>query len=525
MSNKPITVQPTWIKLQEHHVSLENNHSLRSLFYEDVQRFSRMSLSIPGLLFDYSKQYMNSETLDLLCALAQECSLSDEILKMQRGDQINQSENRAALHMALRDPQSYTFEIDGENISTFVRDTLDQIERITNKIRKNSNITDIVNIGIGGSELGPRTACRALENFSDGPCVHFLSNIDGSAVHALLKKLKPKNTIFIISSKSFTTDETLTNARSAKEWLSQSMPEPAISNHLLAITINTKAALDFGVTPENILPMRDWIGGRFSLWGAIGLPLALAVGFKNFKEFLCGAHTMDQHFIHAPFKNNIPVLLGLIGIWNHNFCGYKSLAMLPYAEDLEFFPLYIQQIDMESNGKSVMQNGEAPSCDTSPIVFGQAGTNAQHSFMQHLHQSEQITPSDFIIVAQPEHDLKSHHTRLISNALAQSKALMDGFENLTQPYKNFPGNRPSSTIVIDRLDPYHLGMLMAVYEHKIFVQGALWGINSFDQWGVELGKDIAKSIIKHIEETAPLSEIDISTQGLIHHILKKFKAS
>jgi glucose-6-phosphate isomerase len=520
MSNKPISQRAEWAALETHHAAIKTHH-MRDLFEKDPQRFDKLHIEIPGLLFDYSKQLINEETPELLCALALSADIHGAQSKMLAGEPLNASEGRAALHMALRGTGNAALTIAGENVADFVHDTLIKIETLSDKIRANPKITDIVNIGIGGSELGPRVVCRALQPYTDGPCVHFLSNIDGSAISDLLELLQPESTLFIIASKTFTTDETLTNACTAKAWLSQALSADKISDHLMAVTLNISAAKDFGVPPTHIVEMRDWIGGRFSLWGAVGLPIAIACGFENFQSLLEGAHVMDEHFLNAPFEKNIPVMLALIGVWNRNFCGHNALAVLPYAEDLEFFSTYVQQIDMESNGKSVTSNGHSAACATGPIVFGQSGTNAQHAFMQHLHQSEEIIPSEFILIAQMPHALPAHHARLIGNALAQSKALMEGHTNTAEPHRNFPGNRPSVSLVLDHLDPFHLGMLMALYEHKIFVQGVLWNINSFDQWGVELGKIIAQSLITHLEDDQAPKDSDSSTNALMAHILKK----
>ena len=495
---------------------------MKALFDQEPARFESFSASIPGFLFDYSKHKITTETKDALMELARARGIENRRDAMFSGKNVNGSENRPALHVALRGSCSKDLEIDGENVSDFVNATLQRMEALSETIRSNPNITDVVNIGIGGSDLGPRMAYKALRPHSNGPNIYFISNVDGSALHQRLQKLKAENTLFIISSKTFTTLETLTNSNTARDWLLESIDEEALGNHLIAITANNDAARDFGVDDEHIFPMRDWIGGRYSVWGAIGLPIAIACGFKTFKAMLDGAKAMDKHFVEAPLEDNIPVVMAMLGIWYRNFWNYPAQAVLPYSHDLREFPIYIQQLDMESNGKDVTQDGHALDHATGPLIFGEAGTNAQHTFMQLLHQSNEIIPADFIVAATPSHPHENHHQKLLGNVLAQSKALMEGQENEAEPHRAFSGNRPSSTFILDTLDGYHLGMLLAAYEHKIFVQGAVWGINSFDQWGVELGKTNASKIIEALENKKEIDNSDSSTTGLLAHFKQKF---
>lgn len=483
MSNNSRTEMPSWKALEAHHDALKGTR-IADLFAQNPARFSEFSAQHEGLLFDYSKTLSTSETLENLIALAKACDLEGWRDKLFSGEKINNSEDRAALHTLLRTPVDQIEEADHKS---FIAGVLDQIKTISTQLRE-SNITDVINIGIGGSDIGPHMACEALIPFADGPRTHFVSNIDGAHLQQTLAGLKPENTVFIISSKTFTTLETLTNARSALAWAGD-------TSRFYAVTTNAEEAQKFGIEQERILPLKDWIGGRYSVWSAIGLSLALQIGFESFERFLAGAHSIDQHFKTAPLDKNIPVLMALIGIWHRNFCDYDALAILPYAENLNRFPRYIAQLDMESNGKSMDREGRPVDYKTSPVVFGEAGTDGQHAFFQLLHQGTEIIPCDFVIIAQLERIVGEHHNWLLANAIAQTETLMHGNHGESAPpHQTFPGNRPSTSLVLDRLDPYHLGMLMALYEHKIFVQGALWNINSFDQWGVELGKKIAKNV-------------------------------
>ena len=521
MSNKTLIDLPSWQALKAHQESLSST-TIKALFDDDPKRFSVHHIEIDGLLFDFSKHAITEETVSNLCALARARNVESRRDRMVNGETINESESRAVLHMALRGSCADEVTIDGENVCAFVSDTLSQIKTLSKKIRENQKITDVVNIGIGGSDLGPRMAYKGLKPFADGPNIYFISNVDASGLDQRLKSLNPESTLFIIASKTFSTQETMENAKAAKDWLLESLDESTLAEHLIATTTNIEAAENFGVVPENILPLRDWVGGRYSVWGAIGLPLAIAIGFERFQKFLDGAKAMDTHFLNAPLEKNAPVLMAMLGVWYRNFWDRSAHAVLPYSHDLRDFPIYMQQLDMESNGKAIAQDGHDVGVETGPVVFGEAGTNCQHTFMQLLHQSAEIIPADFIVFANPSHTYFSHHEKLLGNALAQSKALMEGRENTQEPHRNFSGNRPSSTLVFDRLDAYHLGMLLALYEHKIFVQGVIWGINSFDQWGVELGKTLAQKTTKAIENKGENESFDTSTAGLCNHLAKKF---
>lgn len=476
-----------WKDLRAHEKTMRGVH-MRDLFKKDPNRFNSMHLRVDGIVFDYSRNLVTPETLKLLVDLAKSAGVAAWRDKMFAGEKINATEGRAAAHPVLRGSGNAAIKIDGENTQDFVQKSLAQIEAISAKIRGDKNITDVVNIGIGGSDLGPRIVYETLQPFNDGPRVYFVSNIDGARITTILKNLKPANTVFIVTSKTFSTMETLANGTTAKNWAKT-------TKNFYAVTSNVDAAKSFGIAAENILPMRDWIGGRTSLWSTVGLPIAIAAGFNNFKTLLAGAKAMDDHFLKQEFEKNMPVLMAVLGVWYRNFLGYHTHALLPYAHNLRKFPAYVQQLDMESNGKSVNRDGENVSYKTGPVIFGETGTNAQHAFMQLLHQGTDIIPADFIIVKNPDHDLAEHHRKLNANALAQAQSLMQGREKADKPYKKFDGNRPSSTLLLERLDPWHLGMLLALYEHRTFVQGIIWNINSFDQWGVELGKTLANELL------------------------------
>lgn len=524
MSSRILTERPEWQALQDHFNEMVPL-PLHDLFANDPRRFERFHLGLEGVVFDYSRNHVTEKTRDLLCALARACDVEGWRDRMLAGEPLNTSENRAVLHMALRGSAPQGVEIEGESVNDFVRDTLELIESISRRVRDNPSITDVVNIGIGGSDLGPRMMCRALSPYADGPRLHFVSNVDGGSLSLLLESLNRENTLFIIASKTFTTLETLTNAAAARDWLLEKFPPEQAFEHFLTVTANPEAAAQFGVLAHNVLPLRNWIGGRYSLWGATGLPVAIACGFDAFKDMLDGAAAADRHFIDSPLEENIPVLMAMTGIWHRNFWNYGALAVLPYAQDLEILPAYIQQLDMESNGKSVSRAGASLDYQTGPVVFGEVGTSAQHAFMQLLHQSDQIIPADIIAIAGACHGLRAHHVALFSNALAQGKALMEGLENKNEPHRHFSGNRPSSTFVLDRLDAYHLGMLLALYEHKVFVQGIVWDINSFDQWGVELGKTIATGLIEDLCHGTQTACTDASTAGLARYFRQKFMKS
>lgn len=492
--------------------------SLQSLFQQDKRRFEEFHLKAGGLLLDYSRCAVTNETMALLTELARSCNIEDWRAKMFGGAAINNSENRAVLHVALRGSIDNDLEIGGENVSDFVVQTQEQIQDITNAVRGNDAITNIVNIGIGGSDLGPAMVCQALSNHASGPHAHFVSNVDGAHIEQTLAGLDPRSTVFIISSKTFTTQETLTNAQTARNWLIKALGEEAIADHVLAVSNNVEGARDFGIAAENILPMRDWVGGRYSLWGSIGLSISLALGYEHYKALLDGAHAMDKHFCEAPLTKNMPVILALLGVWHRNICDYDALAVLPYAQNLARLPAFLQQLDMESNGKRVTRDGQPVDYATGPLVFGEPGTNGQHAFYQLLHQGTTIVPAEFIAVKEPLSQADGHHNKLLANVLAQADALAFGQDNPQEPHRHFEGNRPSSILVMDKLDPSHLGQLIALYEHKIFVQGLIWGINSFDQWGVELGKTLAKSILPDLENKSASSDKNVSTAALIQHL-------
>jgi glucose-6-phosphate isomerase len=521
MSNNSITALPEWHALQDHCEEIKDV-SILSLFDAHENRFDNFHETLDGVLFDYSKHRASAKTMSLLFDLARARKVEDWRDRMFNGEHINNTEDRAVLHTALRGSVAKSLMVDGENVSHFVHDSLEQIKTISEKIRNDQTITDVVNIGVGGSDLGGRLVCDTLIDFSDGPNVHFLANIDGHKVARLLKRVEPESTVFIVSSKSFGTLETITNANTVRTWFVEAMGEDAITDHFYAISNNIKAAADFGIPENNILPLRDWVGGRYSIWSTIGLPIAISLGFDKFQEFLDGAHIVDQHFKEAPLEHNIPVIMALLGVWYNNFHGWHTYAVLPYTQNLQRLAAYIQQLDMESNGKSVTRNGETVDYATGPAVFGEPGTNSQHAFFQLLHQGTQIIPSDFIAVINAQHDLDQHHLNLLSNAVAQANAFVRGSTNPDEPHRHFEGSRPSSMFLLDTLDAKHLGMLLALYEHKVFVQGIIWNINSFDQWGVELGKKMAKPIMNALEEGHAPETLGSSTYSLTNTILEKF---
>ncbi len=498
---------------------------MRDLFGADPSRFDALSRSHGDLLFDYSKNRITFETLDLLIDLARARYLEQQRDAMFAGDAINTTEDRAVLHMALRAGFANPYKTRDGNVGELVSGVLTRMGQLVDAVHSGTKtghtgkrLTDVVNIGIGGSHLGPQMATEALAPYHHpGITVHFVSNVDGNDLASTLSGLDPETTLFLIASKTFTTQETMTNAYSAHAWLTQSLGDEAVTDHFAAISTNTEAVEEFGIDTANMFEFWDWVGGRLSLWSSIGLPIALAVGMENFLSMLNGARQMDEHFRDAPFDQNLPVLMGLIGIWNINFLGCDTLAVLPYDQRFSYLPAFLQQLDMESNGKGVTHAGEPVSYATGPIVFGEPGTNGQHAFYQLLHQSTKVTPADFIVVAEPDHGLPGHHDQLLANALAQTEALMKGRtldEAGGNPHRKFSGNRPTNTLLMRRLDPLNLGKLIALYEHKVFVQGAVWGINSFDQWGVELGKELAGDVLSSIESDDEISH-DGSTSGLL----------
>lgn len=538
MSTPQLTKLPAWSALQAHFNEISNLH-LRDLFNQESDRFDRYSLQFNDLLLDYSKNRITDETLGFLTTLASECHLDDAIRKMFTGHKINATEQRAVLHVALRNRSNTPVMVDGKDVMPGINRVLEQMQNFTEAVHNGvlkgftgKVYTDIVNIGIGGSDLGPHMVTTALRPYwKRGMHAHFVSNVDGSDMMETLNKLNPETTLFIIASKTFTTRETMANAHTARQWFLDhcSNNTDAIKHHFAAVSTNTAAVRDFGIDTNNMFEFWDWVGGRYSLWSAIGLPIALTIGMEHFKQLLNGAHEMDLHFQDTPFEQNMPVLMALIGIWYRNFFDATSHVILPYDHTLRLLPAYLQQADMESNGKSVTIDGETLDYDSGPVIWGQPGTNGQHAFYQLIHQGTQMIPADFIIPLKSHNPIGEHHTILLANCLAQTEALMRGktaaeaaleSPDSLVPHKLFPGNKPTNTILIDKLTPRSLGSLVALYEHKIFVQGVIWGINSFDQWGVELGKQLAGVIEKELESDTPLGKHDNSTTGLINYCRK-----
>lgn len=535
---------PAWQALGQHYAQIKDLH-MRALFAQDPSRFERFSVQFKDILFDYSKNRVTDETMRLLLNLAEEAGLPTWIEAMFSGEKINNTEGRAVLHTALRNQSDTPVFVDGTDVMPEIRRVLSRMRRFSENVRSGEwrgftgkPITDIVNIGIGGSDLGPKMVCAALKPYSKhGLRVHFVSNVDGTDIAETLKILNPETALFLIASKTFTTQETMTNAHSAREWfLARSGEERHIARHFAAMSTNTQAVRAFGIDPENMFEFWDWVGGRYSLWSAIGLSIALFVGMDNFEALLRGAYEADQHFRSAPLNQNIPVLMALLGVWYNNFFGAQSHAILPYEQYLEHFPAYFQQGDMESNGKGVSRAGETLLYSTGPIIWGQPGTNGQHAFYQLIHQGTKLIPCDFLAGVESQNPLGSHHAILLSNFLAQTEALMKGrtpeearaeltiqgysgaeLELLTRA-KTFMGNRPTNSFLYQKLTPATLGALIALYEHKIFAQGIIWRVNSFDQMGVELGKQLAKAILPELDGTQPVHTHDSSTNGLINAI-------
>ena len=531
-----------WQALQAHHREIAGS-ALRDLFDGDPERFTRFSIAGDGLLLDYAKTHVTAETMTLLRALAEQADLAGWRKRLFAGDKINNTEDRAALHVALRAPASSSIEVDGADVMPAVATSLERVRAFTEALHRRERrgatglpITDVVNIGIGGSDLGPLLVTEALqERARETPRVRFVSNVDPLHLHRALDGLSPESTLFIVASKSFTTQETKLNAEAARSWLKAGLPDAVSSqSHFVAVTANGSTARDFGVS--DCFEIWDWVGGRFSLWSAVGLPIALSLGFEAFEELLSGARAMDEHFQSAPPEANQPLTLALLGLWYADFFGAQSHAVLPYSQALRQLPAYLQQAEMESNGKSVDRDGRPVMVPTSPVVWGAPGTNAQHALFQFLHQGTQPVPCDFILVAKGPSGQDKQQDALIANALAQSTVLMrgrneaearaaleaDGLDEETiarlLPHKVFPGNRPSTTILLDELTPHRLGQLIALYEHKVFCQGVLWNINSFDQWGVELGKELASEIQPSLSSEAVNSQQDSSTAGLLAQI-------
>jgi len=498
---------------------------MRDWFTTDPDRFRRYSRDIDEIFFDFSKNRIDDQVLDSLLELARERDVEGLRDRMFSGEAINSTEGRAVLHVALRDA-SGAYRVGSEDVSSGIRSVNGRMASFVEAIHSGAwtgatgkSIRTIVNIGIGGSHLGPQAAATALAPYGKPDIdVRFVSNVDGHDLEGILAAVNPEETVFLIASKTFTTQETMTNASSARSWITGKLGDDAVSKHFAALSTNTEAVVSFGIDPDNIFEFWDWVGGRFSMWSAIGLSVALAIGWERFSEMLAGAHEMDQHFKHAALEENLPALMALVGVWNINFLGMKNLAILPYDQRLRILPAMLQQLDMESNGKRVGIDGETVDCATAPVVFGESGTNGQHSFHQLLHQGTVVIPADFIVIAEPAHDLGGHQEKLLSHALAQSQALMAGRtleEADGNPHRVFPGNRPSNTIVLKRLDPSTVGKLIALYEHKVLVQGAIWGINSFDQWGVELGKELAGHLLSEMTGESGTKDKDSSTAGLM----------
>ncbi|HEX5804099.1 MAG TPA: glucose-6-phosphate isomerase [Azospira sp.] len=513
---------PAWQALQQHAATLRTKH-LRELFAEDGDRFARFSLETGGLLFDYSKQRIDARTMALLADLARQADVHGWVERMFAGEPVNRSEHRAALHVALRSSAATWPTPSGEDVMPEIRGGREQMRRFCDAVRSGElrgysgePIRAVVNIGIGGSDLGPRMATAALSAFAHPALpVRYVSNLDAADLAPLLANLDPRSTLFVVTSKTFSTLETMSNARSARDWLLSAAgdaADAAMARQFAAVTANAGEALRFGITAGNLFAFRDWVGGRFSLWSPVGLPLALAIGMDAFEQMQAGAESMDRHFREAPPERNLPLLMALIGLWNINFLGAWNLSISPYSQSLRWLPEYLQQLDMESNGKSVRPDGSPVGVHTAPVVWGGAGSNTQHAYFQLLHQSGWLIPSDFIACAEADYPLPGHHEKLLANCLAQAEALAFGSDD-PDPLRACPGNQPSSTLLLPRLTPYTLGQLVAAYEHKVCAQAAIWGINPFDQWGVELGKTLAARLLPALESSRPVSA-DASTAGL-----------
>ncbi len=537
-----LTDSAAWTRLEQHHAEIEHLR-MRDLFARDPQRFQRFHLRLDDILFDFSKNRITEETMQLLHALARQAGLEDRIRAMFAGEKINTSEDRAVLHVALRNRGGRPILVDGQDVMPDVGRVLDKMKGFCHAVHggdwrgySGERIRDVVNIGIGGSHLGPQMVARALTPYHvDGMRVHFVSNIDGTNMSEVLGRVRPESTLFLVASKTFTTQETMTNAHTARDWLLKSAPdESAVAKHFVALSTNREGVEGFGIDPENMFEFWDWVGGRYSLWSAIGLSIALAVGFETFEELLEGAHAVDEHFRTAPLERNIPATMGLLGIWYNNFFGAQTHAILPYDETLEFFPTYFQQGDMESNGKSVTRAGARVDYSTGPVVWGQPGTNGQHAFYQLIHQGTKLVPADFLAPARSHHPVGRHHAILLANYFAQTEALMRGRTReetraeleaegtpaerleLLAAAKAFEGNKPTNSLLFEKLTPHTLGKLIALYEHKIFTQGVIWDIDSFDQMGVELGKQLAKAVLPELDGDGPVSSHDSSTNALIN---------
>ncbi len=540
------TTTGSWQELKKHFASMQNV-VMQDMFAEDATRAEKFQLGWNEFLFDYSKNKINSETIDLLLKLAEEIELKDAISKYFGGGLINQTENRAVLHTALRTKNTEPVFVGGKNILPEIKEAKKLISTFTNDILSGNRtgftgkkITDVVNIGIGGSDLGPAMVVEALQFYKNHITTHFVSNVDGDHIQNVLQKLNPETTLFIIVSKTFVSQETLTNSETVKKWFLQSATQNDICKHFVAVTTNSEKAVQFGIDKNNIFPMWDWVGGRFSLWSPVGLSISLSIGFDNFEKLLNGAYEMDEHFKTSDFDKNIPVILALLSVWYNNFFGSESEALIPYAQSLQKLAPYLQQGIMESNGKSTDRNGNPVNYQTGTIIWGEPGTNSQHAFFQLIHQGTKLIPVDFIGFVEPLNGDIEHHDILMANFFAQTEALLKGKTSekvMTEfkeksfaddkaekllPFKIFPGNKPTNTILIQKLTPENLGALIAMYEHKIFVQGIIWNIFSYDQWGVELGKELASTILSEIKSENPANH-DSSTNSLLKYFLEKRK--
>ena len=537
------TERASWQKLRKHFDEIQDV-SMQEMFRQDNSRAEKFSIKWNDFLIDYSKNIINQETIELLLELANEMGLKEGIQEYFNGGIINQTENRAVLHTALRAKESAVINVNGVNVIPEVFEVKNKIKAFTNEIVSGNRtgytgkpFTDVVNIGIGGSDLGPAMVVEALQYYKNNLNVHFVSNVDGDHVNEIIKKLNPETTLFVIVSKTFTTQETLTNSETIRKWFLQTATQEDVAKHFVAVSTNIQKVTEFGINPDNVFPMWDWVGGRFSLWSAVGLSISLAVGFDNFEELLNGANDMDEHFKTADFDKNTPVILALLSVWYNNFFGAESEALIPYTQYLQKLAPYLQQGTMESNGKSVGRDGKPVNYQTGTIIWGEPGTNAQHAFFQLIHQGTKLIPTDFIGFVQPLYGDNNHHNKLMSNFFAQTEALLNGkdeskvqaeFEKqglsaeaaqFLLPFKVFAGNKPTNTFLIQKLTPKTLGSLISLYEHKIFVQGFIWNIFSYDQWGVELGKQLANSILDEIN-TSEVKNHDSSTTFLLNHFLK-----
>ncbi len=539
----PVTQTDAWQALAEHQREIAGR-GMRQMFAEDKERFAKFSLRFEDILLDYSKNRVSGETMSLLKRLAEHADLKGWTERLFGGDRINITENRAVLHIALRNRSNRPILVDGKDVMPEVNRVLKQMREFADAIRGGSwkgytgkAITDVVNIGIGGSDLGPVMATEALKPYGKpGLNVHFVSNIDGTHMAETVKHLSPETTVFIVASKTFTTQETITNAETARAWLLRAAKDQgAVAKHFVALSTNAKEVSKFGIDTKNMFEFWDWVGGRYSLWSAIGLPIMVFIGADNFEAMLEGGHAMDEHFRTAPIEKNLPATLGLLGIWYNNFFDAQTHAILPYDQYLHRFPAYFQQGDMESNGKGVTRDGETADCSTGPVIWGEPGTNGQHAFYQLIHQGTKVVPADFIAPIESHNPIGEHHQILLSNFFAQTEALMKGktegevraelaaagvsgeaLETLV-PHKVFTGNRPTNSMLVKKITPRTLGSLIAMYEHKIFTQGVIWNINSFDQWGVELGKQLAKAILPELAGAHAVTAHDASTNGLINY--------